>query len=40
MMEIYKISKNLNEFHFWKKIMIRFVNVETDPRLGQSDSAH
>jgi hypothetical protein len=40
MMEIYIISKFLNEFHFWKEIIIGFVNVETDPRLGQSDLAH
>jgi hypothetical protein len=33
MMEIYIISKSKNEFHFWKEKTIRFVNVETDPRL-------
>jgi hypothetical protein len=34
MMEIYIIILNFkNEFHFWKKLIIRFVKVETDPRL-------
>jgi hypothetical protein len=32
MEKIYKFN-NLNEFIFWKKIIIHFVNVETDPRL-------
>jgi hypothetical protein len=30
---IYIISKLENEFIFWKNIIIRFVNVETNPRL-------
>jgi hypothetical protein len=33
MMEKYRISKNLNEFILLKKTN-RFVNVETDTRLG------
>jgi hypothetical protein len=34
MMEKYIFSKFQNELIFWKKIkIIRFVNVETDPRL-------
>jgi hypothetical protein len=30
---MYIISKFKNIFHFWKTLIIRFVNVETDPRL-------
>jgi len=33
MMEIIIISKLKIEFIFWKKVIIHFVNVETDPRL-------
>jgi hypothetical protein len=32
-MEKYVSSKFLNEFIFWKKKIICFVNVEIDPRL-------
>jgi hypothetical protein len=32
-MEKIVISKLENEFTFWKKLIICFVNVETDPRL-------
>jgi hypothetical protein len=28
------IIKLKNKFNFWKYIIVRFVNVETDPRLG------
>jgi hypothetical protein len=34
MMKIFKKFKIKNEFIFWKKKKICFVNVETDPRLG------
>jgi SepF-like predicted cell division protein (DUF552 family) len=33
MMENYIISKLKKEFIFWKKIIIHFLNVETDLRL-------
>jgi hypothetical protein len=33
MMEKKIISKLKTECFFWKKLIIRFVNVETDPRL-------
>jgi hypothetical protein len=29
----YSFQKTLNEFIFWKVIIIRFVNVETNPKL-------
>jgi hypothetical protein len=37
MMEKFIISNFKNEFIFWKKIIIRFVNAETGPRLLESE---
>jgi hypothetical protein len=34
-MENFIISNFKNEFIFWKKIIIHFVNAETDPRLPE-----
>jgi hypothetical protein len=40
MIENYVISKLKDKFIFWKIIIIRFLNVETDPRLWYSEYWH